>query len=119
MEGWLSGFVKALSIISEEGRLTGLAYCLGLAQSALTMPRNTAEASSVSLKVSLTTRNRLLIADMEARTQAVERCFMKRRAAAGMHLTSKDMPNLLKFYISDCTMQTTIDAVRCWVAMAI
>ena len=108
-----TGFTKALNIISEEGRLTGLAYCLGLAQSALDCATEYAKTRRQFGKRIIDHQGiGFMIADMEARTQACRAMLYEAACCRRDGISIGYMPNLLKFYISDCTMQTAIDAVQ-------
>ncbi len=108
-----TGFVKALSIISDEGRLTGLAYCLGLAQSAFDYALEYAKTRRQFGKRIIDHQAvGFMLADMEARTQACRAMLYEAVCCKRDGIDIGHTPNLLKTFISDCTMQTTLDAVQ-------
>lgn len=108
-----TGFVKALEIISDEGRLTGLAYCLGIAQAALDYAKEYAKTRRQFGKRIIDHQGiGFMLADMEARTQASRAMLYEAVCCKRDGIDIGYLPNLLKVFISDSTMQTTLDAVQ-------
>jgi len=108
-----TGFIKALNIISDEGRLTGLSYCLGIAQSALDHATEYAKTRrQFGKRIIEHQAVGFMLADMEARTQACRALLYEAVSCKRDGIDIGFLPNILKAYISDCTMQTTLDAVQ-------
>ncbi len=108
-----SGFTKALAMINEEGRVIGLAYNLGIAQACL-------DTATAYAKTRRQFGKRIIdqqavgfkLVDMEARTQASRALMYEALCCRRDGKELGILPNLLKFYCSDCTMQTATDAVQ-------
>ena len=107
------GFKYSMDLISKEGRASGMAFNLGLAQAALDQAVAYAkERRQFGKRIIDHEGLGFLIADMKARTEASRALmyYVLESIKAGKDIGS--MGSVCKMYISDCTMQTTIDAVQ-------
>lgn len=107
------GFKYSLDLITREGRASGMAFNLGLAQAALDEAVAYAkERRQFGKRIIDHEGLGFLIADMKARTEASRALmyYVLEAIKAGKDIGT--MGSVCKMYISDCTMQTTIDAVQ-------
>lgn len=107
------GFASALGVISKDGRPMGSAVCLGIAQGALdhavaySMDRRT-----FSKRICDHQGLGFLIADMQARTDASRALLYYALSCMDNGVDPERLTSSVKLFISDNTMQTTLDAVQ-------
>lgn len=107
------GFGTSLGVITNEGRALGMAFNLGLAQAALDEAVEYAKVRRQFGKRIIDHEGLgFLIADMKARTEASRALMYQTLMAQDQGIGVDTLPSICKMYISDCTMQTTIDAVQ-------
>lgn len=107
------GFGASLGVITNEGRALGMAFNLGLAQAALDEAVEYAKVRRQFGKRIIDHEGLgFLIADMKARTEASRALMYQTLMAQDQGIDVGTLPSICKMYISDCTMQTTIDAVQ-------
>lgn len=107
------GFITSMNIITYEGRALGMAFNLGLAQAALDHAVAYAkERRQFGKRIIDHEGLSFLIADMKARTEACRGLLYNTLAAIREGQDISSMGSVCKLYISDCTMQTTVDAVQ-------
>ncbi len=108
-----TGFTKALSMINEEGRVIGLAYNIGIAQACIDVATEYAkQRRQFGKRIIDQQAIGFKLADMEARTQASRALLYEALCCRRDGKPLGILPNLLKFFCSDNTMQTAIDAVQ-------
>lgn len=108
------GFGTALGIISTEGRTLGTAMNLGLAEAALDKAiEYSKERRQFGKRIIDFQGIGYLIADMQARTDAC-RAFLYEtlQGIVNGKPVSRRVASEIKYYVSDCTMQTCTDAVQ-------
>lgn len=107
------GFVTSLELISSEGRIIGASFMVGLAQAALDHAVAYAQERRQFGKRIIDHQGLgFLIADMEARTAASRALLYQNLTCIKEGINIGHMGSVVKMYISDCTMQTAIDAVQ-------
>lgn len=108
------GFGTALGIISTEGRTLGTAMNLGLAEAALeTAVAYAKERRQFGRRIIDFQGIGFMIADMQARTDACRALLYETlQGIVSGKPVSKRVASEIKFYVSDCTMQTCTDAVQ-------
>ena len=107
------GLKYSLDLISNEGRAVGMSFNLGLAEAALDKAVEYAkERRQFGKRIIDHEGLAFMIADMKARTEASRGLLYYTLAALRDGKDIGTMGSLCKMYISDCTMQTTTDAVQ-------
>lgn len=107
------GFTTAMGLISTEGRTMGSCCSLGLAQAALDYAVAYAKTRRQFGKRIIDHQGvGFIIADMQARTEASRSLLYGTLEAMRQGKSSGYMGSLVKFYVSDNTMQTALDAVQ-------
>jgi alkylation response protein AidB-like acyl-CoA dehydrogenase len=107
------GFTTAMGLISTEGRTMGSCCCLGLAQAALDYAVEYAKTRRQFGKRIIDHQGvGFMIADMQARTEASRSLLYGTLEAMKQGKSTGYMGSLAKFYVSDNTMQTALDAVQ-------
>ena len=108
------GLKLSLDLISNEGRAVGMSFNLGLAQAALDAAvAYTKERRQFGKRIIDHDGLGFLIADMKARTEASRGLLYYTLNALKEGKKIGTMGSVCKMYISDCTMQTAVDAVQC------
>lgn len=108
------GLKISLDLISNEGRAVGMSFNLGLAEAALDKAvEYTKERRQFGKRVIDHEGLAFLIADMKARTEACRGLLYYTLSSLRDGKDIGSMGSVCKMYISDCTMQTTTDAVQC------
>ena len=108
------GFGAGLGVISQDGRSMGSVVCLGIAQAALDAAvEYTKERRQFGKRVCDQQGLAFLMADMQIRT-AASRALVYETIASIEKGTNKGFDSsVVKCFVSDNTMQTTVDAVQC------
>ena len=107
------GFGASLGVITNEGRALGMSFNVGLAQAALDEAVEYAKTRRQFGKRIIDHEGLgFLIADMKARTEASRALMYQTLMAQDQGLDTGTLPSICKMFISDCTMQTTTDAVQ-------
>ena len=107
------GLALSLKLISNEGRAIGMSFNLGLAQAALDTAVDYAKERRQFKKRIIDHEGlSFMIADMKARTEASRGLLYYTLSAMRDGKDAGTMGSVCKMYISDCTMQTTVDAVQ-------
>ena len=107
------GFTEALGVISKTGHLSNAFVALGIAQAAL----------DYALEYAKTRRQfghrivdhqgvGFMIADMQMRTEACRALVYEAAVLADRGIHPPVLSATAKAYVTDCTMQTTLDAVQ-------
>ena len=108
------GLKYSLALISNEGRALGMSFNLGLAEAALDQAvEYTKQRRQFGKRVIDHEGLAFKIADMKARTEASRALLYYTLNALKEGKEIGTMGSVCKMYISDCTMQTTSDAVQC------
>lgn len=108
------GLKYSLELISNEGRAVGMSFNLGLAEAALDKAVEYAkERRQFGKRIIDHEGLSFMIADMKARTEASRGLLYYTLSALRDGKNIGTMGSVCKMYISDCTMQTTTDAVQC------
>ena len=108
------GFRTAIGLISAEGRVIGTSFMVGLAQAALDVAvEYTKTRRQFGKRVIDHQGLGFLIADMEIRTDASRALMYDTLRQVDAGVMPGHMSSVVKTFISDCTMQTTTDAVQC------
>lgn len=108
------GLKYSMELISNEGRAIGMSFNLGLAEAALEQAiEYTKQRRQFGKRVIDHEGLGFIIADMKARTEACRGLlyYMLNVLKEGKKIGT--MGSICKLYISNCTMQTTMDAVQC------
>lgn len=107
------GFVTSMNLIASEGRTFGACFCLGLAQGALDYAVSYAKERRQFKKRIIDHEGlAFIIADMEMRTSASRALLYQTLASIENGADIGHQGSVVKAFISDCTMQTAIDAVQ-------
>ncbi len=107
------GFITSMEVISTEGRAIGTSFNLGIAQAAVNYATEYAKVRRQFGKRIIDHQSiGNMIADMEARTQASRALMYEALVCQRDGIPTGYLPSLLKMYITDHTMQTTLDAVQ-------
>lgn len=107
------GFSTAIGTISSEGRVLGTSFMIGLAQAALDTAVEYAKTRRQFGKRIIDHEGLgFLIADMQARTDASRALLYDTLRASDAGVSPGRLSSVAKMFISDCTMQTTTDAVQ-------
>jgi alkylation response protein AidB-like acyl-CoA dehydrogenase len=107
------GFITSMEVISTEGRAIGTSFNLGIAQAALDCAVNYAKIRRQFGKRIIDHQGiGFMIADMQARTEASRALMYEALVCQRDGIKTGYLPSLLKMYITDQTMQTTVDAVQ-------
>lgn len=107
------GFTTALSLISEEGRALGTSFNLGIAQAALDHAVSYAKTRRTFGKRIIDHQGiGFMIADMQARTEASRALMYEALCCQRDGIKTDYLNSVVKLYVTDHTMQTTLDAVQ-------
>ncbi len=107
------GFIISMQEISMEGRTLGATFALGIAQAALDYAIEYAKTRRQFGKRIIDQQGiGFKLADMQARTEACRSMIFEGLTCLRDGIPIGYLPNMIKMYTSDCTMQTTMDAVQ-------
>lgn len=107
------GFGASLGVIRNEGRPIGAVVNLGIAQAALDYAVEYAKTRRQFGKRIIDHEGlSFMIADMKARTDACRALIYHFVQCQASGKPTEDLSPVVKMYVSDCTMQTTVDAVQ-------